>query len=248
MSPRTFKQDERGVNPFTEGREVLGNTLSSWTRTGAVLLACALLIAGCNPFAPDPKPGGEVEIPTRDTPEGLFKFFAYVYSDPQRDLTQYGDVLHSSYLFYFTLDDRTANPEIPEFWAKTTDVTGTGKMFEQAVSISMTMTPSRLLGTEACDPTVPEVMCRVYEADIDLSVEAPGETENTTFLVEGLANVAVTEDPLNPGLWVIYSIVDRTTELGGGAPPKPRLVEGAPSSASVENVSWGELRSLFPGL
>ena len=223
------------------------------TRIGLALLLGGLLVAGCNPFAPKSgKKDKVVEAPKRDTVQGLFDFFEYVYTDPVRDITGYSDALHPDYLFWFTDDDQAGNPDIPEFWAKGSDVTATTKMFDGAISIRMTMTPSATpKATEACDPEVPDVLCYVYETDIDLAVEVPpepGQSENLTLLVRGLADIAVTKDPADPSLWVIYSITDRTSALGGTAPQQPQGLEGAPSPQPTEQVTWGQLRNILQDL
>jgi len=228
---------------------------ASLIRLGLALTVAASVTAGCifDPKKDDGDGGNDNPGYSRHTADSLLKYFAYVQADPQRDLTEYGRCLHTNYTFWFTAQDRAGDPTIPEFWTKESDVAGTERMFDNAIQINMNLTVDDTLGTEPCDPAHPEVLCTQYEVRVVLSVEVPpaqGQTETTTYVVQGLSNISITEDPLdtdgatNGQDLVIYQIVDRTNELGRSAPLPTGLaaLRTAPADGPGTSLSWGELR------
>ena len=185
----------------------------------------------------------------RRTPEELLAYFARVQSDPWRDMEAYEECLHSDYYFTFTTEDaeeiRESDPTFPGFWTREEDLAATGNMFAEAVCIQLSIAPTELILVEPCWPGGPE--CRIYVVEVALAVEVMGDPENTTYLVGGLANIAMTRDPGEPQAWVIYEILDRTNEIplgalaGTSATPAGSLLQ----DPLVENTGWGHVKYLF---
>ena len=110
-------------------------------------------------------PEGEAE-----TAEDAITLFGWQHGDPRRDIAAVAELLHPDFLFWFTDEDRVSNPDIPEFWGKSPFVNATGNMFSTAVSIRMVLTPGPMLAEEPCDPSNPDVICQVWEVDVDLEI------------------------------------------------------------------------------
>ena len=215
------------------------------TVAGIILIGGMILMSGCI-FDPEKYDGGGI-TPTvdRTTPQKLLEFFAFYQATPNTNLEEYGRALHTNFTFWFTQEDadeiRSGDPLFPGFWTKEEDQQATENMFGAATGIAMTLTAGDEFPPEPCEPGGPE--CRIFEVTVDLTVDIPGEPEGTTYLVQGFANIAVTADPFDPALWVIYSILDRTNEGLGGAPPI--IVERSGKAPSGEVATWGEIRNLL---
>lgn len=121
---------------------------TSWRMAGVFLLMLTLyLVAGCSDTEKqviiDPPPPTD-----RLQPSDVVT--ALVYSYKHRDTVEYSRILASDFQFWFDPDTRPDN--VPEFWTRLQDSTGTGNLFRatDVTDIRITLT----YGADVADNTI----------------------------------------------------------------------------------------------
>ena len=105
--------------------------------TTRFLFACAcfaLLLGGCNPFAPEIDTGsdtGEQLISDQMTVDGVFQNFRYAYTF--KDTTIYGGLLAQEFIFSYRDYDKLVDLS----WGRDEDMRITSRLFENAQNLNL---------------------------------------------------------------------------------------------------------------
>jgi hypothetical protein len=179
---------------------------------------------------------------SRSDPVRTLTTFAYTQDSSRPDSTRLAATLHPDFLFHFTTQDaQNMGPGFPGYWTKDEFMHAMGSMFTHALSIHIQVKPTGAAkDTVACSGEPGAPLCVVYEVLVDYAVVVPREPYDLTYLVHGLADIALTQDPANPDLWVISDIKDRTasrevSRRGGASPAAP----------ATEHTTWGQVLSAY---
>jgi hypothetical protein len=185
-----------------------------------VLLAILLgLLAATGCGVSDNGGNGPVTDYNRKTPDNLLNFFGYAYEEEDPEL--YDEALDFYFEFEFTdeVADSLGLPKDSPWWGKEEDKASTENMFDDAHVKKIEFHLERSgVGSdwEDCwrefitdDPpetTLIQGVCEIFEPEIKVYIEEPGEEERILWVHESLLDIMVRPDPEQPELWTILRI------------------------------------------
>jgi hypothetical protein len=183
------------------------------------------------------------ECGLRPTPDSLLSFLAEAYEG--KNLEAYSEALHDSFQFEFTDDiaDSLGLPPESPWWAKDQDVASTENMFENAhvrwiecefspfgVGMEWRDCEHEFISGDPPDTTLIQGVCKVFEPEIKVYIEEPGQEERILWVHESILAVMVTPDPYSEGEWVIVRLVETKKN---------------PLMSATEASSWGSIKAMF---
>lgn len=175
----------------------------------AAAAAAALILTGCL-FSP-PEPKEEKPAPEMTTPAYVLENIAYAYNHSNINL--YKKALSPNFVFYFDPRDVGQTPpgkpgyQIPESWSYTTDWDATENMFQNAYSISLSISTGRI-----GEPDPEETTYRADNVNISLLVMV---NELDGFIADrGYCNFEFEKykNEQNEDRWRLKNWWDRTSE------------------------------------
>ncbi|MFH1314076.1 MAG: hypothetical protein ABIJ00_12735 [Candidatus Eisenbacteria bacterium] len=181
--------------------------------------------------------------PLRLTPDSLLNFLAEAYEG--KDIDAYSEALHEYYEFEFTDDiaDSLGLPPERSWWAKEMDVASTGNMFDHVnvndvefhlaefgVGLDWQDCSHEFISGDPPETTLIQGICQVFEPDIKVYIEEPGQEERILWVHGSLLAIMVTPDPNSEGEWVVLRIVETKKN---------------PLVSAPEPSTWGGIKGMF---
>lgn len=143
-----------------------------------VIIALAIGVAACNPFAPALEEGDEFDDLMGDprTVDGFFSAFKYAYE--LRDINLYQSLLDSSFVFIYYDFDSGVERE----WRYAQDIESTRRLFNRAVNIQLTW--NQMIAQDVFDENRRAQVVRSFDLLVGLAgSEAMRGSGNVNFLL-----------------------------------------------------------------
>jgi hypothetical protein len=179
----------------------------------------------------------------RATPDSLLNFLAEAYEG--RTIAAYGGALHEYFEFEFTPDiaDSLGLPPDSPWWDKERDMTSTGIMFDDVhvshiefhlsefgIGFDWDECWREFITGDPPDTTLIQGVRKVFEPEIKVYIDEPGQEERILWVHESLLDIMVTPDPNSEGEWVIVRIME---------------IKKNPLMFATQPSTWGLIKYLF---
>jgi hypothetical protein len=177
-------------------------------------------------------------------PDGLLECFAISYSI--QAIRMCGQALDELFEFESAEDvaDSLGLPPDRPWWGKTNDMQSTLNMFDAChvtvVELDWEACIHQFIDTSTAPPetTMIEGVCRMFEPDVRVYIEEPGEEPWIIWANSTLLDIMVRPDPDEPGVWTILRIKERYKY-----PVRAGQLRAGVSG--TEGSSWGSIKAMF---